>query len=70
MCILDEQVDEGVIDRGPEMTLERLLFFFCARLVESLEMDVVGSVGFHVGECGCQWKCMRFGLISEFLEGG
>lgn len=52
------------------MALERSLLLFCACLVESLEMDVIGGIGFHVGEGGRERECMRLRLIGEFLERG
>ena len=50
------------------MTLESLLLLLCACLVEFLEMDVVGCVGFHVGKGGREREGMCLGLIGEFLE--
>ena len=70
MCVLDEQVDEGVVHGGTEMALECLLLLLCARLVESLEMNVIRGVGFHVGQGGRQREGVRLGLVGEFLERG
>lgn len=50
------------------MALESLLLFLCTCLVESLKMDVIDGVGFHVGKGGRQWEGVRLGLIGEFLE--
>ena len=68
MCVLDKEIDEGIVDGGAKMALERLFFLFCTRLVEPLEVGVIGGVGFHIGEGGGEGEGVRLGLIGEFFE--
>lgn len=70
MRVLDKQVHERVVDGRTEVTLERVLFLLGARLVEALEVDVVGRVGFHVGQCGREREGVCLGLVGEVFECG
>ena len=68
LWVLDKQVHEAIVDGRAQVALESLLLLLGRRLVEPIQVDVAGGVGFHVGRGRREWEGMRLGLLSKLVE--